>query len=280
MQAIDRNRYGKDHAEHPQTVQQIFNMIDSFVLVKDQRVLDMACGNGHFAREFWMRQANVVAVDFISELIESAKNIQKQTGDNIRYITHDATTQKAKKTFDIVFVNQLLMYLNEQSLAKFFGSLKKLTNSTSLVLIRETCRAVGVSTTNEKEILRSWRSYEDIFEFQGLKVLRKEHIRYFEREYNDPNQCVWLLKWRDNVKNIEYIKGGKKKLSSWNPSFGTFPQEVVQVLDALDKFVHVKAKRVLEIDCKEGRWSRELYWRGASITCVEMDDELLLEAKS
>lgn len=62
---IDRKVYIEDDTEFPYLVQQIFSAIDSFILLYDKKVLDLACGNGKYAREFWMRQAKVVCVDFV-----------------------------------------------------------------------------------------------------------------------------------------------------------------------------------------------------------------------
>jgi hypothetical protein len=43
----------------------------------------------------------------------------------------------------------------------------------------------------------------------------------------------------------------------------------VQIFETIDKEIFIRGSTVLEINCREGRWSREIHWRYAKkIHCV------------
>ena len=49
------------------------NILRLMDIKKDEIVLDLACGNGFFSREFFKKGAKVIGVDVSPELIEIAK---------------------------------------------------------------------------------------------------------------------------------------------------------------------------------------------------------------
>src|SRR6476661_8633237 len=65
-------------------------------LAAGDRVLDIACGNGQFAREMARAGAQVVACDFSPKFIERARRHTAAEGiDNIEYHLADATDEAA-----------------------------------------------------------------------------------------------------------------------------------------------------------------------------------------
>ncbi|MBM3130667.1 MAG: class I SAM-dependent methyltransferase [Chloroflexi bacterium] len=62
-------------------------------LKRDERVLEIACGNGAFARRMAALGARVVACDFAEEFIERAK--ARTTDDAIEFRVIDATDEAA-----------------------------------------------------------------------------------------------------------------------------------------------------------------------------------------
>lgn len=59
----------------------------------DQRILDIACGNGLYARRLAALGADVVAIDFSHELIDLAK-LKESYDDRIKYQVIDATSEQ------------------------------------------------------------------------------------------------------------------------------------------------------------------------------------------
>lgn len=82
--------------------------------VTDQRLLDVACGNGLTSRRLAHAGAKVVAFDFSKEMIRLAK--ARSDGYSIEYLIADATddaTFRELGTFDGVLCNMALMDLSD-----------------------------------------------------------------------------------------------------------------------------------------------------------------------
>ncbi len=80
----------------------------------DELVLDVACGNGVFARRLAQLGARVVATDFSAKFLELAKARTTQHADRIEYRLADATDEQqllelGEERFDAAVCNQALM---------------------------------------------------------------------------------------------------------------------------------------------------------------------------
>lgn len=87
-------------------------------LKPDERVLDIACGNGAFARRMAQLGARVVACDVAPTFIERAKARTIQNADRIVYQVIDATDENAllalgEKSFDAAVCTMALMDMPE-----------------------------------------------------------------------------------------------------------------------------------------------------------------------
>ena len=79
-----------------------------------ERVLDVACGNGPFARRMAQAGAEVVAFDFSERFIAWARRRSAETGDNIEYHVLDATDEAqlltlGERRFEAAVCNMALM---------------------------------------------------------------------------------------------------------------------------------------------------------------------------
>src|SRR6266568_6768142 len=77
-------------------------------------VLEIACGNGVFARHLAQLGAQVIATDFSEQLIERAKARTTEHADRIEYRVVDATNEDqllalGKRRFDAVVCNMAMM---------------------------------------------------------------------------------------------------------------------------------------------------------------------------
>lgn len=90
-------------------------------LQPDERVLDIACGNGIFSRYFANLGAQVVAADFSPKLIELARNRTTDHPDRIQYHIADATNEAEllalsgpqNDLFDAIVCNNAIMDMPE-----------------------------------------------------------------------------------------------------------------------------------------------------------------------
>lgn len=87
-------------------------------LKRDERVLDIACGNGAFARRLAQLGARVVACDLAEKFIERAKARTTENADRIDYRVIDATNATAlralgKQSFDAAVCTMAVMDMPE-----------------------------------------------------------------------------------------------------------------------------------------------------------------------
>ena len=77
-------------------------------------VLEIACGNGVFARRLAQLGARVIATDFSEKLLEQAKKRTSEYTDRIEYLLIDATNEEqllalGERRFDAVVCNMAIM---------------------------------------------------------------------------------------------------------------------------------------------------------------------------
>jgi ubiquinone/menaquinone biosynthesis C-methylase UbiE len=83
--------------------------------VAEQRVLDLACGNGYLSRRFARMGAEVTGVDASSHIIERARRRESQEPLGITYHVADAARLEMldDSTFDLVVCNMALMDIED-----------------------------------------------------------------------------------------------------------------------------------------------------------------------
>jgi len=87
-------------------------------LQRDERVLDVGCGNGLYARRMAALGAAVTAFDFAAEMIELARGYAGEDTDRLAYHVLDATDEAAlltlgKKQFDAALSTMAIMDIAE-----------------------------------------------------------------------------------------------------------------------------------------------------------------------
>jgi SAM-dependent methyltransferase len=78
--------------------------------VRGMRVLDLACGDGHYTRELARRGASVVGVDISPEMVRLAREAESRSPLGIEYHCADAASLPALGNFDLVTAAYLLHY--------------------------------------------------------------------------------------------------------------------------------------------------------------------------
>ena len=93
-----------------------------------ESVLDLACGNGQFARRLAYLGARVVACDFSSSLVDCARQRTRESADRIEYRLIDLTSEEHLATlgtaeFDAVVCNMALMDI--ASITPLLGTIRR-----------------------------------------------------------------------------------------------------------------------------------------------------------
>jgi SAM-dependent methyltransferase len=90
--------------------------------VKGLKVLDLACGEGHYSRILRDKGANVVGVDLSKEMIKLAKEQEIGKANPVTYYAHDASkiSELSLGKFDLVVASYLLCYANDLNAMEAF----------------------------------------------------------------------------------------------------------------------------------------------------------------
>lgn len=105
-------RMGEGNAFHVHLVEP--NVLALLEIHRGERVLEIACGNGQFARKLTALGARVVATDFSPNMVERARAHTEAFNDEIDYRVTDATNANELRAlgeheFDAVVCNMALM---------------------------------------------------------------------------------------------------------------------------------------------------------------------------
>jgi 2-polyprenyl-3-methyl-5-hydroxy-6-metoxy-1,4-benzoquinol methylase len=129
-----------------------------------QRVLDLACGNGHFSSRLCQLGAQVTAVDFSRGFVERARDRLAPFGARAECLVVDATDGQALEAlagggaFDAVVSNMALMDMVEIApLARALRSLLKPGGSFVLSIAHPCFNAPGTTTLGAEEEDRQGR---------------------------------------------------------------------------------------------------------------------------
>ena len=146
------------------------------MLNSNMNVLDLGCGTGRWTLEFAKRCKKVVSVDFLSNLLEIAKeNAKKSKFTNIEFIECSVIDFDYPTSFDIILVSEVLMYLNDDDLVKVPITINKLLSKRGKLILKEHV---------ERERSRVTGSYNAIYREQD------DYIKLFKCREFECSQAV------------------------------------------------------------------------------------------
>ena len=108
------------------------NMLRLLDIKKGQTILDIACGQGFFSREFYKKGGNIIGVDASSKLIELAK---KHSPKEIRYYTAPADKIPITLPHSVDFVTIVLAIQNIENVSGVFQECRRLLKPAGKLLI-------------------------------------------------------------------------------------------------------------------------------------------------
>lgn len=109
-------RMGEGNAFHLQLVEPA--VLDLLQVQARETVLELACGNGQFARKLASLGAHVTATDFSPAMVERAQAHTEPFNDQIAYRAADATDERAlralgENVFDAIVCNMAIMDMSD-----------------------------------------------------------------------------------------------------------------------------------------------------------------------
>jgi phosphoethanolamine N-methyltransferase len=102
--------------------------------------------------------------------------------------------------FDFVFMNWLLMYLDDQQVVLLRDRIRQWLKVGGTLFFRESCAWKGFTTGPLRSNPARYRPdihYTSFFE-DDFRLLHQGNVKIYEQRFNDPSQCYWLFR-RDRV---------------------------------------------------------------------------------
>ena len=186
---------------HHHETQQIIGCLPN---LSGKKVLELAAGIGRFTTYFASQANLVVATDFNPNFIDKNKEVNSNVSNIVYQCKNVIDLSFEAETFDFVFINWLLMYLEDQEVKQIIDNIYQWQPQGQFFL-RESCITDSkgnppvVSTsadTQHNHFYSHYRDpqfYLDLFS-QKFDLVSQDNIKIYEEKYNNPNQLFWLLK--------------------------------------------------------------------------------------
>lgn len=102
----------REHGLHPKHRLIGYHEFFAHNVSKEDRVLDIGCGNGSLAQDVAKHAKSVLGVDIDPKLIEKAQ--RKHPAVNLEYRVADATKDLSNETFDIIIMSNVLEHIDDR----------------------------------------------------------------------------------------------------------------------------------------------------------------------
>ncbi|MBW1840193.1 MAG: methyltransferase domain-containing protein [Deltaproteobacteria bacterium] len=160
--------------------------------LKEKQVLEPAAGIGRFTVYFASVAKHVTAVDFVDEFIEKNKKACFCFSNTTHHVGNVMELNFKNASFDFVFINWLLMYLEDVEVRTLCDRIYQWLKPNGLFFLRESCvSASNPNRTHPHTYYRNPNFYIDLF-ITKYRLLSHGNIRVYEQKYQNPYQLWWL----------------------------------------------------------------------------------------
>ncbi|MEM6793433.1 MAG: class I SAM-dependent methyltransferase [Acidobacteriota bacterium] len=153
-----------------------------------RHVVDLGAGVGQWAFRFIERgAASVTAVEYSASLARVGRLEAERRGtENLEFVVSPAEEFRAEKTFDVVYISGLFVYMNDDQAELFTSGLPSLCRPKTLVLLRDGTGIAGRHEINDRHsehlntqysaTYRTAEQYEALFAEHGFSLERHENM--------------------------------------------------------------------------------------------------------
>lgn len=182
---------------------EVFAILPDF---RGRSVLELGAGIGRFTQHFVGLASRVVAVDPVAAFVE--ENRRNCGGDdNAEFLCADFTElQLPPSSFDLIFTNWLLMYLDDAALPSVLDRICGWLRPGGHLFVRESChrgsidqpakRPTGCEAAAVTIRYRRVATYRRLFAERFAVVEHGKvatYVRYYQSRNQSRNQLYWLL---------------------------------------------------------------------------------------
>ncbi len=158
-------------------------------------ILELAAGIGRFTSHFARVAGHVTTVDFVKNFVDQNRKVNARF-DNISYHCSDVmNVDFGPGSFDFVFINWLLMYLDDRQMVLLRDRIGRWVRTGGTVFLRESCfvgSAGGPRSKDNPARYRSDSDYTRLFE-DNFRLLPRGNVKVYEEIFNNPHQYYWLV---------------------------------------------------------------------------------------
>jgi phosphoethanolamine N-methyltransferase len=158
-------------------------------------ILELGAGIGRYTSHFVRVARHVMVVDFVEKFIEENRRTTAHFNNAVYCCVDVMDLEFEDGSFDFVFINWLLMYLDDQQIALLRDRIHRWTRAGGKVFFRESCFVGSTGTAPPKDDPTRYRSDEEytrLFE-NGFSLLHRGNVRIYEERFNNPHQHYWLF---------------------------------------------------------------------------------------
>ena len=162
-------------------------------------VVELGAGVGRFTGDLALKASQVLAVDFVDKFLLENKKRFGFKYPHIDYLCRDVTKLELDNlSYDFVFSNWLMMYLNDKEIEILCDKLCDWCNYNGYIFFRESCQG-GASgdlpRTNNPTFYRNYKKYMEIFDSKpNLQRISVNQIQIYLQTKNKTNQYCFLYK--------------------------------------------------------------------------------------
>jgi phosphoethanolamine N-methyltransferase len=179
---------------------EVVEILDQLPSLNGMELLELGAGIGRYTSHFSQVASRVTAVDFVKEFLDQNRKATAGFCNITYYCTDVMDLEFEPESFDFVFMNWLLMYLNDQEIALLRDRIHQWLRVGGTLFFRESCLWEGSTLGSLKNNPARYRPdihYTSLFK-DHFRLLHQGNIKVYEQRFNRPNQCYWLY-CRDRV---------------------------------------------------------------------------------
>ena len=159
------------------------------------KILELGAGIGRYTSHFAHVASHITAVDFVEKFLDQNR-IETAQFDNISYCCSDVMDLEFEPgSFDFIFMNWLLMYLDDQQMMLLRDRIRQWLRVGGTVFFRESCfvgSTGGLPSKDNPARYRPDSQYARLFE-DDFRLLHRGNVKAYEQRFNNPYQCYWLF---------------------------------------------------------------------------------------
>jgi ubiquinone/menaquinone biosynthesis C-methylase UbiE len=156
--------------------------------VKDRNVLDLGAGVGQWSFRFAEHGAkSIVAVEYSESLADIGRRETLCRGlQNIEFVVSPAEDFIADRSFDIIFISGLFVYMTDDQAQKLMANLMRACYPDTIVLLRDGTGIAGRYEINDRysehlkvhysATYRSRNEYLEMFNWAGFTLIKDENM--------------------------------------------------------------------------------------------------------